>query len=331
MGLALFSLTLSAFVTSTVAWFAVSDYLRVENIKIEFEGQDIKIGQKDENDVINWGNEITSDEQIYLEPVSSMFQDNSVSNYHQKLNPTFANPYPQADGNNGNTGVASKGFHQMEVFLKCEVGTYLYLDESTSIKANENMNRIIAGETGKPLEELNNVGNAMRVSFYSEQSSIVYEPNVKESSHTKLGGLLDVQPWDGYYDYNSSSMEELLHGEYNDNAVLYYDDPVNYDMSHPETDSLKDGFKGKTKAGVKHLDIEKSEKLGGLHIKEEETYTLEDLSVGGTEILYLYPGVETRLVVTFYLEGWDLDCSSELIDSAFTADINFIGLQKPKH
>lgn len=331
MGLALFSLTLSAFVTSTVAWFAVSDYLRVENIKVEFEGQDIQIGQKNENDDISWGSQVTSDEQIYLEPVSSMFQDNSPANYTQKQYPTFANPYPQADGNNGNTGVATKGFHQMEVFLKCEVGTYLYLDKSTTIKANENMNRIIAGETGKSVEELNNVENAIRVNFYSEQANIIYEPNVQQSSHTKLAGLLDVQLWDGYYDYNSSSMEELLHGEYNNDAVLYYDDPVDHDVSHPETDSLRDGFKGKTKAGVKHLDIEKSERLGNLTLKEEETYTLQDLEIGGTEVVYLYPGVETRLVISFYLEGWDLDCSSDLIDAAFTADISFIGLQKPKH
>lgn len=331
MGLALFSLTLSAFVTSTVAWFAVSDYLRVENIAITFEGQEIQIGQKDANNEINWGEKVTSDEQIYLTPVSSMFQNNDATNYAIKQNPTFANQYPQSSGNHGDTGIATKGFHQMEVFLKCEVGTYLYLDESTAIKANSTMNRVIAGETGKSLEELNNVENAMRVSFYSQDASLIYEPNVKESSHTKLGGLLDVQPWDGYYDYNSSSMEELLYGEYNNDAILYYDSPSADDETHPEVEALRDGFKGKTKKGVKHLDLEKSIKDGGLEIKEEQTYTLEELGVGGQEILYLYPGVTTRLVITFYLEGWDLDCSSDLIDSAFSADINFIGLQKPKH
>lgn len=332
MGLALFSLTLSAFVTSTVAWFAVSDYLRVENIEISFEGQDIQIGQQTESGAINWGSEVSSDEQIYLTPVSSMFQDNRASNYATKAFPTYANQYPQSSGNCGDTGIATKGFHQMEVFLRCEVGTYVYLDKTTSIKANETMNRIIADQTGKSLEELNNIEKAMRVNFYSQDASIIYEPNVTESSHTKLGGLLDVQLWDGYYDYNSSSMEELLYGEYNNNnAVLYYDEPSETDTLHPETDSLKDGFKGKTRAGVKHLDLEKSKTQGGLEIKEEETYTLDDLAVGGQEIMYLYPGVTTRLVVTFYLEGWDLDCSSELIDAAFSAELNFIGLQKPKH
>lgn len=331
MGLALFSLTLSAFVTSTVAWFAVSDYLRVENIEISFEGQDIQIGQKNAEGSISWGNSVSSDEQIYLEPVSSMFQENNHLDYATKQFPTFANPYPQSSGNHGDTGIATRGFHQMEVFLKCEVGTYVYLDPSTSIKANDTMNRIIAGETGKSLNELNNVENAMRVHFYSQDASIIYEPNVTESSHTKLGGLLDVQFWDGYYDYNSSSMEELLYGEYNNNAVLYYDDPSGADVSHPETDSLRDGFKGKTKAGVKHLNLEKSISQGGLRIKEEQTYALNELGVGGQEIVYLYPNRVTRLVVTFYLEGWDLDCSSELIDAAFSADLNFIGLQKPKH
>ena len=37
---------------------------------------------------------------------------------------------------------------------------------------------------------------AIRVSFYSEDGYIIYEPNVESSSKTKLGGLLDVSFYD---------------------------------------------------------------------------------------------------------------------------------------
>ena len=97
-GLALFSLTLSAFVTSTIAWFNVSDFLTVGNIKVSCTNHDIRIGTRNSLGSIEFEADdmVSNDEQTYLTPVSSMFQDNSV--YLNDRFPTLSSEYPSARG-----------------------------------------------------------------------------------------------------------------------------------------------------------------------------------------------------------------------------------------
>lgn len=327
MGLAVFSLSLSAFVTSTAAWFNVSRFLEVQNLSVSLVEHSIEIGMRDSDGNIVWGDNVTNDEQAYLDPVSSMFQDNS--NYSNTSFPTLSSQYNYESGHEV-TSIATSGFVSLECYLRCAVPTFVYLDTQTSVTANSYLNSIKSMQLGVSESELNKVQDALRVAFYSEDGYYVYEPNVSSPSHTKLGGLLDVAFFDGYYDYDRTTKQELLYGEYNSDATLFYDEAVDTDTPHPETNDLGLGFKGSTKAGVKHLDIAKSESLGNLRIKEETTYTLADLGLGNQEICYLEPGIIKRLIVTFYLEGWDKDCVSTLRESAFDAHIAFRGYQMPR-
>jgi len=322
-GLALFSLTLSAFVTSTIAWFSVSDFLTVGNIKVAVTDHDIRIGTRNSLGAVEFESDdiVSNDEQAFLSPVSSMFQDNS--RYLESLFPTLSNEYPSIHGYR-ETGKATSGFYQEEIFLTSDVGTYVYLDESTYVVANRHLNEIAATQTGLSADELNKVEDAIRVSFYSEDGYVIYEPNVEESSKTPLAGLLDVSFYDGYIDYNSSN-EEVLYGEYNEDATLKYDDAVDHDVSHHEYESSKPGVGGKTLAGVKHLNLEKSVNEGNLKIKNEETYALKDLLLKGKYVTYIAPKEVKRLVLTIYLEGWDKECSNDLINAAFSAHIAFMG------
>ena len=321
--LALFSLTLSAFVTSTIAWFSVSDFLTVGNIHVEATNHDIRIGQRNPRGMIEFSNSdsLTNEKEYYLTPVSSMFQDNSV--YLNNTFPTLSNEYPSAQGYR-ETGNANSGFYQQEIFLTSDVGTYVYLDPTTSVKANNARNEVTAVQTGVSVDELNKIEDAIRVSFYSEDGYVIYEPNVETGSKTKLGGLLDVSFYDGYIDYNSS-FEEVLYGEYNEDANLIYDDAVDHDVEHHEYDNAKPGVGGKTKAGIRHLNLEKSVSEGNLHIKEEETYALSELLHTKKWVTYIAPNEIKRLVLTIYLEGWDKECSSDLINAAFSAHIAFMG------
>ena len=106
---------------------------------------------------------------------------------------------------------------------------------------------------------------------------------------------------------------------------MKYDDAVDHDVEHHEYDNAKPGVGGKTLAGVKHLNLEKSVNEGNLKIKEEETYALKDLLHKGKYVTYIAPNEMKRLVVTIYLEGWDKECSNDLINSAFSAHIAFMG------
>ena len=174
------------------------------------------------------------------------------------------------------------------------------------------------------MEALYSVEDAIRVSFYSEDGYVIYEPNVETGSKTKLGGLLDVSFYDGYIDYNSS-FEEVLYGEYNEDANLIYDDAVDHDVEHHEYESAKPGVGGKTKAGIRHLNLDKSVSEGNLKIKEEETYSLSELLHTKKWVTYIAPNEIKRLVITIYLEGWDKECSNDLINAAFNAHIAFMG------
>ena len=60
-------------------------------------------------------------------------------------------------------------------------------------------------------------------------------------------------------------------------------------------------------------------------IKEEETYALSDLLYQNQYLAYIAPNEVKRIVLTIYLEGWDKECSNDLINSAFNASISFMG------
>ncbi len=349
VGLLSFSLTLAASVTSTFAWFAVSDSGKVKFMDFNItETHALKIGLKDSSGEVKYYDSLNDNilSEHYpsyhagsaLADTSSMYQDlwlNENTNYETAL-PVLREAYSK-DGNHHSSNVATSGFFQFEFYFLADSDMYLFLDyEDTYAKALHDEN-LKTASTSKDVtvEELDNIVNATRVSFFSKDGFYIYEPNQLHSSNTTFGGALDATEKDGYYDYDSDTSKEIVYGEYDDESTLVYDEASSTDSDLDVPGARATCFNAKHKAGVQRFNYNKSVE-NGLSFKKEETYTLEQLSLkdgqGSYDPTNVFPiarlkeNQATRVVVTIYLEGWDLDVTEAIGNGAFTLALGFTGL-----
>lgn len=355
VGILAFSFTLGASVTSTYAWFALSQAGKVSFMDFAIkESHSLQIGLKDQNGEIHYCDTLNDAvlEEYFpaykagspLNDLSSMYQDlwlNDNTNYETDF-PILRQAYVEG-GDYHASYPAQQGFYQFEFYFKGNTDMYLFLDrDETYAKALHEINQEYADAHNKMAEEskkidvkdLDNVVNATRVSFFSKDGFSIYEPNALSSSHTKFGGILDVTNKDGYYDFDESG-REIVYGEYDMNMTPAYDSPK-------ETDSSLMGeatcFNAIHKAGIERFNLEKSEQ-NGLFFKEEKTYTLEEMSISKEDgqfdersmrpIALLKREEPTRVVVTIYLEGWDYDVTEAIGNGSFTLGLSFRGLAAP--
>lgn len=363
--MALFSFTVSALVTSSFAWFKVADTLIASNIAIDFlKDENFQIGLKKDNETTFFDASESSatpsiDDATLKEycpgydptgllDLSSMFgsawlNDKTVfANTKPRLNigySTGANPHE--------TAAAIAGFMQFEFYFKSDRNMYLFLSENTSLVANTAANQKLADTFGYKVENLNKVKDCLRVSFYSESAFYIYEPNVTVSSNTAYAGRLNTSaPKSSYYDVDSSN-NEILFGEYNypgsELSATYGDATLKYDeasrASVPSADDLTGFVSGTNPSANGGLDITKSETEGNLHIAHEKTYTLSELAKVDEKacpLVYIpaydatKPETVKRVVVTVYVEGWDLDVVNSVESGVFDLNLAFKGYYKSK-
>jgi hypothetical protein len=329
MGVALLCLTLSAFVSTTLAWFDISDNLIVNNLSMSFDKDDyFKIGLK-KDETIDYFQDLDSGtlesyssyrHEDPLGTVTSAFQNEWLDNV---ADPTSVEPLFLAGPTS--KALAKTGFYQFDFYFLSSHDAYIYLDPDTFLSASKEENAKTAAKKNLSSDELNQIEHCARVSFYNaEMGYKIYEPNAEVGSTTLLGGRLDITPRDGYFDYGSDK-KELLYGEYNSDATLYYG----------ETGAVKaltgtaSCFNALSASDVSALDLERSEKEGGLLIKKEETYPLSDLlhdpesNELGHPLAYAPMGVPTRVVVSVYVEGWDLDTVESVANASFDLKLVF--------
>lgn len=349
VGLLSFALTLTASVTSTYAWFAVSEAGKVSFAKLSItEDHSLQIGLKESDGNITYYDAV--DDNILkdhfsnyvpgspLSDTSSMYQDlwlNEDTDYETAL-PILRNAYSK-NGDHHKSEVATSGFYQFEFYFKADSDMYLFLDyNDTYCKPLHDTNQKLADSSNGTIsvDDLDNVVNATRVSFFSKDGFTIYEPNQLSSSKTVFGGILDATSKDGYYDYDSNK-KEIVYGEYDDDASLVYD-------SAYDTDSTLNGratcFNAIHKAGIERFNYEESVKKG-LSFKQEKTYTLNQLAINQSQgqfdeesmrpLAKLKENTPTRVVVTIYLEGWDLDVTEAIGNGSFTLALGFRGLAAP--
>ena len=355
VGILAFSLTLGASVTSTYAWFALSQAGKVSFMDFAIkESHSLEIGLKDRDGEIHYYDTLNDAilEEYFpaykagtpLSDLSSMYQDlwlNDNTNYETDF-PILRQAYMKG-GDYHASYPAQQGFYQFEFYFKGDTDMYLFLDrDETYTKALHEKNQEYAdaynekADDSKKIDakDLDNVVNATRVSFFSKDGFSIYEPNALSSSHTTFGGILDATTKDGYYDYDENN-REIVYGEYDANTTLVYDSPVEEDSSLKGKATC---FNAIHKAGIERFNLEKS-KENGLSFKQEKTYTLEQLSISKEDgqfdkesmrpIALLKREEPTRVVVTIYLEGWDYDVTEAIGNGSFTLGLSFRGLAAP--
>ena len=326
----LFALTLSTSTVATYAWFAVTDFARIEQIGMKLDDSTtMQIGYRQGEGIV-YKDKLTEDDLRIIDPyydrnvdlkdVTSAFSSSWLNSNEAEKTPVFRVPYNRSQ-ENGMTEAATEGFVQIEAFLRCSEPCHLYLGYLTEAKVLERWNRDIAQENGYSEEELNKVLDCVRVSFWTKDAFYIAEPGQEEASLTKFAGPLQARNDKGYYDYEDG--KEILYGEYEGEPS--YLPAGEQDESEYEDASA---FHAIHKAGIERVDpssvtpaVEKSYPLSSFILPEKAANAGDTLCLGT-----LQPNEDYRIVISVYIEGWDLDLTDNLATGKFSLDLSFVGL-----
>ena len=326
----LFALTLSTSVAATYAWYKVRDFARIDQLSMAFQGEaKLEAGLRMEDGSIDYKAVLNEDDfrkvdpnydsNINLKDVSGMFVSSWLETDEEEKTPILRKAYTRSSETTM-TEKAEEGFVQIETFFRSDVPCHLYLSKDTRIRPMERYNHELARRNAWSEEELNRVLDSVRVSFYSEEGFYIAEPGRDTPSHTQFGGPLQAHNKDGFFDYVDG--KEILYGEYIGTPT--YLPALDEDSPIPEDPSA---FNARHKAGVERVDP------SSVVYAEEETHPFKDFIFGGGPkadgaicLGTLSPDEDYRLVITIYLEGWDLDLTDTLAAGKFSLDLNFTGL-----
>jgi hypothetical protein len=292
-------------------------------------------------------------EEATVTEAANEFEDISDSNVSDESN--------ASEGEIFNPNRAVKpgfGYFSQKYYLLADDDVYVTIDpEKTYIKANEEYNASYAEylydyyqklgdehyakykdySVDQLYERLNRIVDAMRFSILikdgEEYSYTIIDPNYKEE--TLLGGVLD-NAMDQYYDYyhKSSTNEyyERVYGEFVGQAedpegkpigTPVYDEALASDSDLLEPDEAPNAFNARHKQGVRTFNLERSKNENNFRIKSEPAINLEDFKTGNPYHFPVYMDTPKEIVVSLYIEGWDLDSVNYTMGAAFNADLSF--------
>jgi len=370
-----FAFLACACVTAGYAWFSVSSLARVYNIDISYEQskmslKSVKDLSKDEGDptyesIPDQAGVYSSTERLVFGPCSGMFQsdwDKEGASYKTTTPTLRTSLEPMGPNDPGQAKVGLGGYYSYELTFSSKRDCYVFLDQSTVLSANSDVNRAIAQERvsllpdydqmsasaiDKAVEEqlsaINRAPQAARVSFYGNFGYLIYNPGMsyddetgeESGGDTYYAGRLDLNQ-DGYYDPTFGD-KERIYGEYDASKVYDtdYDEVLSEDEGTPDPNTANSFFAA-SKKGLRPLKEEAVARM-----KEDGTFKKEDAhalgyySVANTAshkhpLLYIAAGTTERLVMTLYLEGWDPDFIRPISGASLSWSVAFAGYYMSK-
>ena len=344
----------------SIAWYASSNRLRIESFTITIDAsRQLAIStDPDHGYVKNLEKDRLNDPGRFT-PVTSAYSSRWFDNKPDM--PVFYDEtnYSETEGVD-TTMQAAGGYFSQKLYLKADDDVFVTIDpEETYIKANKEYNEIYAQQLYSeymievdrvnhdsdpdndiPPEEqlilndfkerLANLVNAMRFSILINDENYyhyyIIDPN--KVDETYYGGLLDNNV-DRYYDYyrkQSDGLEyEKLYGEYVGNADdIVYIDPLDEDSSYSNPTEDPNAFNAKHKKGVKRVDLQSTLNSGLIEIKREESYSLEGFDTPDKPFHFpVYEDRPQEIVLSIYIEGWDLDSINYTMGATFNSSIAF--------
>ena len=332
---AVFAATIGASAASTYAWYALTGKFTVAGLKMEVHSDvSFELGRKINGQFVPQGEQpySLSDfgyDQPTLGNLSNMFyHEDYPSTYSDTFLPTFSKGY-MIGGSRQRTEVANNpiedGYVQFELYLNCSEDAYIYLSTDTKAEASHDANVITALNKGCSVTELDNVVNASRISFYSPLGYAIAELG-EEDKHEDVAyaGPLDLGG-DGFFDVDGEG-KEILYGSYTGDVV--YGEPLSQDEPYQGKGDI---FHAGLREGNRRIDMDASrltiEKEGASPLS---SYMYRDMLTPSMPVAVAEGGVPTRLVVSVYLEGWDFDMTSSLIDASFGFDLGFVAVFNPE-
>lgn len=320
--------TLVTGVSFTVAWYASGQVMIVDDIELSFRGEkELFISTSDEEG--SFKETLTKDDLLKVDtfkPVTS--SQSSLWLENKEGIPKFRDGYPSQDKQV--VPQAHDGFYQQELYLYSEDDVIATLDkESVNFIPNETKNRSKAKELRSEFPDLseeeifvnlNKISKSMRYSILlpNEENYAYYIIDPTKTDDTYFGGVLDTNR-SGYYDTfeKDGQVFERVYGEINDYDKVVYDNP------NP-SDVLAEGeltcFNANKAQGTRSFNLEESLN-NGLEIAKENSITNDEFE---TKIqIPLVAQEPTKIVLSIYLEGWDLDNTNLVQQASFLAGLKF--------
>ena len=334
--------------SASLAWYASSDRLQVNSIDLDLrtdESVGLYIGTSTNEEAFK---EKLSNEDLnkvkQFAPTSSMFHNHwldAKKDMPEFYNLTEHDIYGVPDFNKP----SSEGFYQQKLYLLNNIDYYVTLDtEQTFITSDKTSNHLraqaLVGKVGELTvdeieQKLNKLENCMRFSILVNNPNYyryyIIDPNKGEAKVTYYAGRLDNDGDEFYDTYQvsvSDTPKEIVYGEIENRDAIKYDNPKSATLSPRTIDPNKkeffgNAFTGKSDDGA-YTYNEQLSLDAGVKYKQEPSISLEEIASDDNPVLIpCYNGVPTEIVLSIYLEGWDLDCYNSTMGASFTSTLSF--------
>ena len=310
----------------------------VSSTRVEISGVDITI-RSERNLVISptkdgeYRNKIGYehlDESGMYDPCSSMYCSEWIA--EKKESPEFYRyDMPFVDGTGKpRHSLATSGLFSQELYLQVDDDAYITLDkEMLKLESDESKNKAHAERISAQypdytvdelVERLNSLKKCMRISILvpDQDNYKFYIIDPYKEGETYYGGREDLEKT-GYYSYyvRDEELYETVFGEVKNRDKIVYDEKRTTDS---ELIGEATSFNAKSKAGVRPFNYEKSV-ANGMEIVTENSLTVEE--VEDKVVIPMYNNTPKRIVVSFYMEGWDLDCTNVHMGGSFNVELGF--------
>ena len=346
----------------SLAWYSSSDRLTISSVDLEVKTDPmLKVSTSNDLSTFVDSLDLNSDEyekdheKFLFKPVSSMYRDEWLNNGDDE--PIFYDSSFVAAVNGDNRLVTTQGFYQKKIYLLTEMDYYVGLDAKSSLFDNdEEANSLRASElyaskenqeaqlsVEEIKESLNKLKDCLRVSILindvENENQInnrfnIINPTKQEDEQVFLGGTLDNNN-DGYYDTVPTAVDhegnviesEYVYGEVIDRSSLVYKDPEipgHEDEKLEPSPKLKgNSFLGQHKKSACTFDKDAYSDQSQI-FKEEGALALNEIEDSNKGILIpCYANQPREIVISIYLEGWDLDCINGTMGASFNTKLSF--------
>lgn len=329
-----------ATLSMSLAWYANSTKLRINSINISIDcDRQLAISTAPD------GKYVTSLDKQDLEDCGSFYP---VTSAHSEWYDVDKKDMPDFYFDTNYTeeeyaqlsSLASLGYFAQKLYLKSDDDVLVSINpKETFINPNTEFNKTYAHELflrdpyiseAEYEFRLNELVKSMRYLILINDMEtdnykyIIIDPN--KNSTTTYGGLLDNND-DDYYDYfkkeSDGKLYERVYGEVNDRSLIIYDDPLEEDSDYKDVTEEPNAFNARHKKGVYRFNREQSIE-NGLVFKEEVSHTLDEFE-GVSKPFYfpVYVDRPQEIVLSIYIEGWDLDSVNSNMGATFNSNITF--------
>lgn len=314
------------------AWYASSSRVEISGVDIYIRSErNLRISPTIEGEYKNDLLYEELSESGMFDPCSSMYSTKWMS--EKKDNPEFYRyDMPIVDQTTGEPrySIAKKGLYTQELFLKVDDDAYVTLDKEMLIideNVNKNIERAkhIASQypeytQDELVERLNSLKKCLRVSILvpDENDYQYYIIDPYKEGITSYGGRLDLEKT-GYYSYyvHNEVLYETVFGEVKNRDKIIYGDKLDLDS---ELIGEETSFNARSKKGVCPYKVDES-LSNGVEIAKEDSIMPEEIEE--RIMIPLKHEEPKRIVLSIYMEGWDLDCTNAHMGGSFDLGLGF--------